>query len=111
MKTLKFEGGSDDTFGEYGITHQEVDSCSKNTPIQCVISSKEGSLVIIGHYHLHPTDGCWTIGIAQLKENELIPAWDTRFKIEHCGYSPVLEIDVPDDFKLTWYNDGELMND
>lgn len=111
MKTLKFEGGSDDTFGEYGITHEEVDNCSRNTPIQCLISSKEGSLIVIGHYHLHPTDGCWTIGVSLSKEGELMPNWPTRFTIDKEGYkySPILEIDVPDDVKLTWYNDGELV--
>lgn len=109
MKTLKFEGGSDDTFGEYGITQEEVDNSSRNSPIQCVISSKEGSLVVVGHYNIHPNDGCWTIGISLLNEGESMPSWSTRFTMRDCNYSPTLEIDVPDDFKLTWYNDGELV--
>lgn len=37
MKTLKFEGYSDDTFGEYGVTNQDVDNCATMEPIQCVI--------------------------------------------------------------------------
>lgn len=109
MKTLKFEGGSDDTFGEYGVTQDEIDNCSRNLPIQCVVSSKEGSLVVVGHYHIHPADGCWTIGISLLKEGEPLPSWPTRFTMGGCNYSPTLEIDVPDDFKLTWYNYGELV--
>lgn len=27
MRMLKFEGYSDDTFGEYGVTNQDVDNC------------------------------------------------------------------------------------
>lgn len=106
MKTLKFEGYSDDTFGEYGVTHEDVDNCATNKPIQCVISSVEGSLVVVGHYHIHPTDGCWTLGISKLEEGSVIPDWAVRFKTGNCEYSPLLEIDVPDDFSLTWYSNG-----
>ena len=38
MKTLRFQGYSDDTFGEYGVTNQDVDNCGSCKPIQCLIT-------------------------------------------------------------------------
>lgn len=40
MKTLKFMGYSDDTFGEYGVTNEDVDNCGRGNPIQCVINAE-----------------------------------------------------------------------
>jgi hypothetical protein len=41
MKTLKFHGYGDDTFGEYGITGQDRDNCANEKPIQCVVDCGE----------------------------------------------------------------------
>lgn len=112
MKVLKFEGYSDDVFGEYNLTNTEIDNCAQNTPIQCIVKSRltGEALVVIGHYHLHPlNEGCWTIGISLLRENEKVPTWPTRFIMGDCKYSPMLEIEVPDDVQLTWYTDGKLV--
>lgn len=37
MRILKFYGYSDDTFGEYGLTNEDVDNCGCCEPIQCMI--------------------------------------------------------------------------
>jgi hypothetical protein len=110
MKTLRFHGYSDDTFGEYGITNEDVDNCAANKPIQCFIESSEGKLVVVGHYYIHPTDGCWTVGISQCDEGSKIPNWFIRMTESDVEYSLCLEIDVPDDFKLTWYSNGKQVN-
>lgn len=39
MKTLKFMGHSDDTFGEYGTTMDDIDNAGSGEPIQCVIEA------------------------------------------------------------------------
>lgn len=37
MHRLCFYGYSDDTFGEYGVTGDDIDNCGNCEPIQCVI--------------------------------------------------------------------------
>lgn len=32
MRTLKFHGYGDDTFGEYGVTGQDCDNCANESP-------------------------------------------------------------------------------
>ena len=108
MKTLRFQGFSDDTFGEYNETNDDVDNCADGTPIQCVIESTEGKLVVVGHYELHPTDGCWTIGISNYDEETPIPNWNIRMGQAPRPYSPSIEIDVPDDATLKWYSNGKV---
>lgn len=104
MKTLKFKGYGDDTFGEYNITGTDVDNCASCKPIQCVITADGRAVVVTGQYDRF-NNGCWDIGISLLYEDKPLPDWAMRIGFE--GYSTVLEIDVPDDFTLDWFNDGE----
>ena len=103
MKTLMFEGHSDDTFGEL-TTGEDHDNCANNAPIIFkVLSLSAGAgVLVIGHYHLAP-DGVWTIGLAPVQEDSPIPDWPTRFRLSDRGYSPALEIDVPDDAHVELY--------
>lgn len=104
MKKLIFKGYSDDTFGEYGVTNDDVDNCGSCNPIQCVIEAGNTALIVTGQYDCVGT-GTWDIGVS-LKDEELsFPDWDMRTSFE--GYTTVLEIDVPDDVELTWYNNGQ----
>ena len=105
MKTLKFAGYSDDTFGEYGVTNDDYDNCASGKPIQCLIKSGDDSLVVVGQYAETALEACWVIGITMEEDGKSIPNWDIRMKTAHA-YSPMLEIDVPDDFSLTWYDNG-----
>ena len=109
MKTLKFEGYSDDTFGEYGVTHNDCDNCASLEPIQCLVKSGDESLVVVGQYAKTALDACWVIGVTMEAENKDIPEWDMRVKTAKNKYSPILEIDVPDDFSLQWFNNGEAV--
>lgn len=106
MKTLKFMGYSDDTFGEFAETNDSIDNAASEEPVQCVVEADGTALVITGQYNRHGT-GTWDIGISLQDEDLSIPDWDMRISFEE--YTTVLEIDVPDDFELTWYNDGERM--
>lgn len=107
MKTLMFVGYSDDTFGEYGVTMDDCDNCGSLEPIQCLISAGEDKLLVVGQYSKTHLDGCWVIGVSMEREGAKLPDWSMRFKNGDCPYSPLLEIDVPDDFELTWYKNGK----
>lgn len=108
MITLKFCGFSDDTFGEYSATNRDVDNCASGKPIQCKISSGKDALFVVGQYDRNK-NGCWDIGISQIDEDMPLPAWPMRFSAE--GYTTILEIDVPDDYSLTFYNDGKKVDE
>lgn len=103
MVTLRFSGYSDDVFGEYKEVKEEIDNCASGKPIQCRISSSEGELLVAGQYDQNK-NGCWSISLSQVEEDVPIPNWPVRFSSE--GYTAVLEIDVPDDYKVTFYNNG-----
>jgi len=103
MKTLQFTGRGDDTFGEYGVTWDDYDNCASETPIKWLIETREGSLIVVGSYN-YTDNGTWVIGVTMTDEDGVIPNWATRVKNGNCGYSPMLEIDVPDDFSLTCLN-------
>ena len=103
MKTLIFKGYSDDTFGEYGETNTDIDNCGSGAPIQCIILAGDTQLAVTGQYDRIGT-GTWDVGISLVDEELSLPDWDMRISFE--GYTTVIEIDIPDDFELTWYNDG-----
>ena len=110
MRTLRFEGYGDDTFGEYGLTGDDVDNCASGTPIQCVVDCGEfGRLMVIGQYSKAScNNGTWMIGVSKVEEYDDFPDWDMRLKESvETSYSVVLEIDLPyGDFDLIWYNNG-----
>ncbi|NID06615.1 hypothetical protein HBF26_17100 [Luteibacter jiangsuensis] len=118
MKTLRFEGYSDDTFGEYAVTKDDFDNCASGEPIEYLItapSEPDAGLIVTGQ-HCPEHSGSWLIGIANFDPDftdRPIPNWPARFvpaTDARFFYNPVLEIDVPDDFVLRCLqreNDGE----
>lgn len=110
MRKLRFEGYSDDTFGEYGLTGDDVDNCASLEPIQCVVDCGEfGRLMVIGQYSKAScNNGCWMIGVSKVDEYDDFPDWNMRLmENTEVGYSVALEIDIPPgDFDLIWYKNG-----
>lgn len=110
MRTLKFYGCGDDTFGEYGLTGEDVDNCASCEPIQCVIDCGEhGRLMAIGQYSRASNgNGCWMVGISKVEEYDEFPDWEIH--AGYCAeveYSAELFIEIPvGDFSLTWYRNG-----
>lgn len=96
MKTLKFHGYSDDTFGEYGVTNEDADNGGSLTPITFEVSAEGKSVLVTGQYDRTKT-GAWDIGVS-MKEEDNFPNWDMTLYFE--GYTTVLEMVVPDDFTL-----------
>lgn len=109
MKTLRFYGYGDDTFGEYGITGQDCDNCANGEPIQCIVDCGEfGRVVVVGQYNnASLNNGCWLVGVAQVSEHEELPDWNFRYEESGCRHSPVLAMDLPPgDFSLKWFIGG-----
>lgn len=50
-------------------------------------------------------EGCWAIGVGQVKEETPLPAWPTSFTQHERGYSVELTIQVPDDTELVLDDD------
>ena len=111
MHRLNFYGYSDDTFGEYGVTGDDVDNCGSCEPIQCVVDCGEmGRLMVVGQYsEASNHNGGRMGGVSKVNEYDEWPDWPIR--IEYCGeveYSPKLIIDIPSGpFDLEWYKNGE----
>lgn len=110
MKRLQFYGYSDDTFGEYGLTGDDIDNCGSDEPIQCIIDcGEQGRLMVIGQYSKASlSNGCWMVGVSKVEEYDEFPDWNTQIK--YCAeveYSLKITIELPDgDFNLTWYKNG-----
>lgn len=99
MKLLMFEGGSDDTFGEYNVFKDDHDNCANGKPIRFLVSSPtEGSVLVVGQYCPGPATG-WQIGVARADEDDdtPLPPWPMRFTEGDRPYSPRLVIEAPDD--------------
>lgn len=88
---LKFEGYSDDTFGEYGVTGEDIDNCGTMEPIQCVVDGGGyGQLMVIGQYSKAScSNGCWMIGISKVEEEDVLPDWKISLLQGDMEYSPV----------------------
>lgn len=106
MKVLEFYGSSDDTFGEYGLTNEDVDNCASYKPIMCKLVSTDGEMVVIGQYDRF-RNGCWDIGVSQVDKHTPIPNWRMEFCTASNGYSSLLRLVVPYDTRLIWYNNME----
>lgn len=108
MKTLMFEGSSDDTFG-YAVKDtpsegDDHDNCANGTPIQWRIysPSQDVAMLVVGHYCPGAATG-WLIGVARIDEDDdkPLPSWVMGFARGRKPYSPRLLIEVPDDVTVT----------
>lgn len=101
-KTLRFEGFSDDTFGETKAFREDYDNCASGEPIVYQVSSSMGSFLVSGQYCPGKATG-WQISIARAHEDDdlAIPAWPMRIEHGEMPYSPALVIEAPDDVTLT----------
>lgn len=110
MKTLKFCGYGDDTFGEYGITGRDCDNCASGEPIQCIVDCGEfGRVLVVGQYSgVTMGSCCWLVGLTKVSEWENLPDWNFRYERADYEYSPALLMDLPEgDFDLKWFIGGK----
>lgn len=96
---LRFEGYSDDTFGEYAHTKDDFDNCASGDPIEYLVTAPDGSaLLVVGQYAAGNASG-WIIGVAPHDpsgDDKPMPDWPMRFARGDRPYSPALLIEAPD---------------
>jgi hypothetical protein len=96
MPTLRFEGYSDDTFGEYGFTDDDYDNFASGKPIEYLVSDPTDGLgaVVTGQYcpSKHSVD--WLIGVANHQLDKPFPGWPMRFDPD--GDCNALVIEAPE---------------
>ncbi len=114
MKTLRFEGHSDDTFGEVDVFQDDHDNCANGKPIPYLVrdtATGEG-LIITGRYA--DGDNCgWSIGVGNYDpagDDVAMPNWPMRiepqkpFSPGRTSYQPSLLIEVPDTVVIKYLN-------
>ena len=110
MPELKFEGHSDDTFGEYGWTSDDYDCCASGAMIVFRVTAGEEGLHVCGQYSgkqwPREMPGCWVVGVQPLDEDVPLPKWPMRFESGDSGYSPRLVIDAPEGVSVECLNRG-----
>jgi hypothetical protein len=102
MPRLRFEGYSDDTFGEYGHTNEDVDNCASGKPIEFLVTAGDESLVVVGQYAPGNAGG-WLVGVAPYDPEGVdapVPPWPMRFERGDAPYSPALVIEAPEGVKV-----------
>ncbi len=101
MKTLHFEGSSDDTFGMTQTSYaDDFDNCGSGKPIEWMLQDHiTGDAMIVVGQHAPGQAGGWLIGVAPYdseQEEKAIPEWPMRIERGGRPYSPRLVIEVPD---------------
>ena len=106
-KKYIFEGYSDDTFGEYGITNIDHDDCGNSTLREFTVARPSGEGVSITG--IYCDNGMWNIGMAVLDEEKPLNAdWYIYFEPnEERAYHNRLVVVAPDDAKLKCLTSGE----
>lgn len=100
-KKYIFEGYSDDTFGEYGITDIDHDDGAERSTRAFVVSRPNGEGVLItGQYN---RAGVWHIGMSLLDEHKPLnkDEWQICFEPnEEAAYRNRLVVNAPDDAEV-----------
>ena len=116
MPTLRFEGHSDDTFGETAVFHDDFDCCANGKPIVWEVKAGDQGLMVWGQYNGRDwpkeAPGAWMIGVQPLdadcaatgRECAPLPDWAIRFANGQRDYSPALLIDAPEGVVLRCLN-------
>lgn len=114
MKTLKFQGYSDDTFACEGpkidVDH---DTCASGKPVAMLVASAEqgAGIIVVGQYAPGHAYG-WLIGVSPsdpTHDDKPMPLWPMRIVQGERPYSPMLVLEVPDDVtvKLLGHDDDK----
>lgn len=109
MPTLRFEGYSDDTFGEYAHTNDDFDNCASGKPIDWLVTvpGQDLGLVVTGQYGRRDDVAGWQIAVGSYDPEHAdtaLPEWPMRFVRGERDYSPALIIEAPDGVKVTCLN-------
>lgn len=108
MKLLKFYGASDDLFEMVGDLEEEI-GCYDEGAAYLLRSPGGDGLIVFAQYAPNPTPGAsWMLGVALIDEGVRLPDWPVRLITAPVSgypdprpYSPMLEIEAPDDVVVT----------
>lgn len=109
MKTIGFEGASDDLIeidGDDRYDELSYLTSGPDTPWTAVVTDEatNEALTVMVWYG---NEGTWFVGLGILDEEEDFPDWPSRiFRSPHTQYSLRLELDVPDTARITWVSRG-----
>ena len=111
MPTLRFEGYSDDTFGEVAHTKDDFDNCASGKPIEYLVRLSDAGVVVTGQ-HCPGNSGSWMIGVANYDpkcEDRAMPRWPMRIEPQdyRTGFNPSLVIEAPDGVEVVCLTRGE----
>lgn len=102
MPTLRFEGYSDDTFGEVLHTKDDFDNCASGEPIEYLVEDPATGLgIVVTGQHCPGNSGSWMIGVANHDPDCCdcdFPRWPMRIEPQNYrnGFNPALIIEAPD---------------
>ena len=107
MPILRFEGYSDDTFGEVAHTKDDYDNCASGKPIEYLVKDPAtGRGVVVTGQHCPGNSGSWLIGVANydpLYDDADFPRWPMRIEPQNYrnGFNPSLVIEAPDGVEIS----------
>lgn len=107
MPTLRFEGYSDDTFGEVLHTKDDFDNCASGKPIEYLVKDPATGLgIVVTGQHCPGNSGSWMIGVANFDteaSDEDFPRWPMRIEPQNYrnGFNPALIVEAPDGVTVT----------
>jgi len=105
---LRFEGYSDDTFGEYAIFNKEHDNCANGKPIIFKVFNEKDSVLVFGQFCPGTAFG-WMIGVSRGEDNDEetpMPNWSICYAEGKWPLSPALIMDVPPDCNIELVKQG-----
>ncbi|MGZ5055350.1 MAG: hypothetical protein ACXWAT_10475 [Methylobacter sp.] len=104
MPTLRFEGHSDDTFGEVDHFQDDYDNCASGKPISYKVTAKDDdgvqqSIIVTGQHGLNSAG--WAITVENFDPKYVdvdFPRWPMRIEPQKFrnGYQPSLVIEAPE---------------
>ena len=104
MPILRFEGYSDDTFGEVQHFKDDYDNCASCKPIRYLVTAKnesglEQSIVVTGRFG--EKSAGWAIAVGNFDPafaDVDFPQWPMRIEPQNYsnGFQPSLVIEAPD---------------
>ena len=99
MPTLRFEGYSDDTFGEYAHTNDDYDNWDNGEPIEFLVKDPltDSALIVTGQ-HCPGNSFGWLIGVSNGNINMPFPSWPMKFQPQEEPFfaDPCLVIEAPE---------------
>ncbi|MDH0520839.1 hypothetical protein U2261_10490 [Achromobacter xylosoxidans] len=113
MPTLRFEGYSDDTFGEVLYAKDNFDNCASGDPIEyLVLNPRNGDGVVVTGQYCPGMSGSWMIGVANYDpdlEDKDFPRWPMKLVPQDYrnGFQPSLEIEAPEGVEVKCLTRGE----